>query len=104
MEPLITPVMLASTGITIADDQVDAYLDHLNELLTERIGEAITESLDSAQLEELSKLEETATDEELGEWMTKNVADLEDIIADEIDILLGDAAENSGKINEIEED
>lgn len=104
MEPLITPVMLASTGIRIADDEVDAFLEHLNDQLTERIGEAITESLDPAQLDELSKLEETATDEELGEWMSKNVTDLDDIIADEIEILLGDAVENRGAINDIQED
>jgi hypothetical protein len=103
MDALITPEMLAQTGIIIADDEVEAYLDLINDTLTERIGEAITESLSDEQLDELSTLEETASDEQLNDWLQKNVTNMDTIIQDEIDILLGDAAENSGAINSLDE-
>ncbi|MEO6110143.1 MAG: DUF5663 domain-containing protein [Candidatus Saccharimonadales bacterium] len=103
MEPLITPTMLAATGIDIKDEDVEAYLEHLNTLLTERIGEAITESLSEENIEALSLLQETASDEELGKWLNTNVPDLDQIIQDEIDIVLGEAVENSDEINSLEE-
>ena len=101
MDALITPEMLAQTGIIVADDEVEAYLELLNDELTERIGEAITETLSDEQLNELSALEEAATDEQLNNWLKDNVADMDAIIQDEIDILLGDAVENSGTINSL---
>jgi hypothetical protein len=103
MDPLITPEMLAQTGIIIADNEVEAYLDLMNDTLTERIGEAITESLTDEQLDTLSSLEETASDEQLNDWLRKNVTDMDTIIQDEIDIILGDAAENSGTINSLDQ-
>lgn len=95
MDPLITPEMLAMTGIIVADDEVEAYLDDLNDQLQERISDAITDSLSEAQLDELSELEETASDEQLSQWIAKNVTDMDAIVQDEIDILLGEAAESS---------
>jgi hypothetical protein len=102
MNPLITPEMLAMTGIEIGDDEVEAYLIHLNDQLTERIGESVTNSLSEDQLKELSELQDTSTDEELNQWLQKNVKELDAIIQDEIDILLGDAAENSDEINSLD--
>lgn len=94
MEPIITPLLLASTGIDIPDEQVEPLLDYMNDILEERVGEAIVESLDDAQLEQLAELQETATDEEVQNWINTNVAELSEIIKDEIDIMLGEAAEH----------
>ena len=103
MEPIITPEMLASTGIMIKDEDVVAYLDHLNEMLNERIGETIAENLTDEEIDILADLQETASEETLGDWLAKRIPDLDDLIDDEINILLGEAAENSNKINKLEE-
>jgi hypothetical protein len=103
MEPIITPEMLASTGIKIKDEEVVAYLDHLNELLSERIGQTIAENLSDEEIDVLADLEKTASEEAMGEWLAKRIPDLDDLIQDEIDITLGEAAENSDTINKLEE-
>lgn len=104
MEPLITPALLASTGINVPDDQVEEYLDLINDQLAERIGESVIESLDEATVEKLADMQETASDEELNNWMQANIPQLNDIIRQEIDIILGDAAENSHAFNGLEKD
>lgn len=99
MEPLITPALLASTGINIPDDEVADYLELINDQLLERIGEAVVETLDDDKLDTLEELQEKASDEELHTWMQANVPDLDAIIQEELDILLGDAAESSTTLN-----
>lgn len=103
MEPLITPALLASTGIDIPEDQVEDYLELMNDQLAERIGESIIESLDEEMVEKLAEMQETATDEELNDWMQANIPQLSDIIQQEIEIILGDAAENSSTINSLDQ-
>jgi hypothetical protein len=103
MEPLITPALLASTGINIPEDQVDEYLELMNDQLAERIGESIVESLDEETVEKLAEMQESASDEELNTWMQANIPQLSDIIQQEIEIILGDAAENSDAINSLDQ-
>ncbi|MDB5162253.1 MAG: hypothetical protein JWM52_761 [Candidatus Saccharibacteria bacterium] len=103
MEPIITAEMLASTGIIIKEDELVSYLDHINEQLNDRVGQAIAENLSDEEIDILADLEEKASEEELGQWIAKHIPDLDDIIEDEIDILLGEATENSDTINTLEE-
>ena len=57
----------------------------------------IVEELTPEQAEELATLQggDEAT---IQQWLTENVQDLADIVADEVDILLGEIAENSEAI------
>lgn len=96
----ITKETVLGLGIDLGDQDIDALLTHLNETLEERIGTEITDSLDDNQLQELLKIQESANDEEIGKWLETNVPDMKQIVQDEIDILLGEIAENSGAINE----
>ncbi len=64
----------------------------MNEVLEERIGEAVVDSLDDTQLEHLANLQETATDEEVQSWINDTVPNLTDMIQEEVDIILGEAA------------
>lgn len=96
MAPLITPQLIVSAGIELAPDELDSYVDELNDMLMERIGEAVAETLADDELKELTRLQETADDESLNEWLNENVPELNEIIQDEIDILLGDIAEENG--------
>lgn len=94
MEPIITPTLLASTGIDVPDNQVAPLLDYMNDLLEERIGEAIVDALDIPELEELAKLQETASDEEVHDWIEEHVTNLAELIQDEVALMLGEAAEH----------
>ncbi len=91
----ITKQDLIDLGIAVNENEVEALLTHLNEQLEERVGVEITESLDDEKLAEFVELQETADDTKIGEWLQANVPELQAIVQDEIDILLGDLAENA---------
>jgi hypothetical protein len=99
----ITEDSLKNLGITLQGQDLTSLLAHLNNTLEERVGSEITEALDDSQLQVLIDLQEKATDEEVGEWLQKNVPDFEQIIQDEIDVLVGELAENGDGINTITE-
>ena len=99
MQPFITKKLLLSVGINHDANEEEKLLVHLNETLEERVGIEITDSLDDNQLEELAKLQESGDDEATQAWMTTNVPDLHEIIKDEIDILLGEIADNTDNLN-----
>jgi hypothetical protein len=99
MDTLITKEMLATAGITVTPDEEEALLDHLNETLEERVGLEITDSLVDQQLEALATLQEQDDPAAIQQWLAENVPELQDIIKDEIDILLGEVAENADGIN-----
>lgn len=99
-KPLITKALLDEFGIELGDQDEQVFLQHLNDTLDERVGTEITESLEDDQLKELMDLQEKGTDEEVGAWLDKNVPDLQEITQDEIDILLGELAENADDVNQ----
>lgn len=96
----ITKETVSGLGIDLENQDIDALLSHLNETLEERIGTEITDSLDDNQLQELLKIQEESDDEATAKWLETNVPDMKQIVQDEIDILLGEIAENSNAINE----
>lgn len=99
MNPIITREMLEEAGIDLTDQDVVALLAHLNQELEERVGGEITASLSDEQLKEMLDIQEHATEDQLVEWMTKNVPELDEITQDEIDIIMGELAENADDIN-----
>lgn len=99
-KPLITKALLDEFGIELGDQDEQAFLKHVNDILDERIGTEITESLEEDQLKELLGVQEKGTDEEVGAWLDKNVPELQEIAQDEIDILLGELAENADNVSE----
>lgn len=103
MQEYITKDTLLELGVNLSDQDVDSLLEHLNETVEDRIGTEITESLDETQLEELVKLQETATEEELGQWIAEHVPEYEAIVQDNIDIVLGELVDSSDGINKAAE-
>lgn len=95
----ITQETLDALGIDLSGQDQEALLAHLNETLQERVGAEITEELDDKQLQNLIDMQDNATEDEIAEWLEQAVPDLKDIVQDEIDILLGELAENSDGIN-----
>lgn len=95
MQPqYITQSTLTTLGINLSDQDVDALLDDLNETLQERVGTEITQSLSEDQLKELVELQESASEAQIGEWLQKNIPDMQQIIQNEIDILIGEIVED----------
>jgi hypothetical protein len=90
----ITQSTLETLGIDLTGEDVDALLDDLNETLQERVGTEITQSLSEDQLEELVDLQDSATEAEIGDWLQKSIPDLQQIIQNEIDILIGEIVED----------
>jgi len=96
MQQYVTKEMLADLGLDVSDDQ----LAHLNETVEERIGVEITESLNDDQLKELLALEESGSEDELGNWIAEHIPEYQEIIEDNIDIVIGefvDENDNSAK-------
>lgn len=95
MQPqYITQSTLETLGIDLTGEDVDALLDDLNETLQERVGTEITQSLNEDQLKELVELQESATETQIGDWLQKNVTDLQQIIQNETDILIAEIVED----------
>lgn len=98
MQDFITKSTLVALGIDLDDQDVESLLERLNDAVEERIGDEIIESLDDDELEELVKLQKTATPKELGDWIAEYVSDYDQIVSDEIDIVIGELAENADRI------
>lgn len=90
---------LESIGIVLDDQAFSQFNEHFEVTLEERIMESIVDELNEQQLRELSELR-GGDDEQLQQWLRLNITDIDEIIQDEIDILLGELAENSEQINE----
>jgi hypothetical protein len=95
----ITQSDIAQLVSNLPKDEVTALVDHLNETLEERVGAEIAESLDDNQLAELLQVQDSNDAQAMEQWYTKNVTELEEIVADEKAILLGELAENANNIS-----
>lgn len=99
MNPIITREVLESAGINLDGKDVDALIDHLNQTLEERVGAEITNSLTDDQLKEMLDLQENGSDEQLFDWMNVNVPEMDSLVQDETNIILGELAEESDGLN-----
>lgn len=95
MQPIITKDLLVAAGIIVKPEDEQKLIDHLNETLEDRVGAEVVESLDDIHLNELVALQEADDQAAIQSWMEKNIPELEDIVKDEVDVLLGEIAENA---------
>ena len=95
--PILTKEFLEQIGIHLDDESIAQLSEQAEEKLYRRVLDEIIELSDSAQLEELKKLEEM-DDESAQAWLQANVEDFDEIVEDEIAILLGEIAENADNI------
>jgi hypothetical protein len=101
MQPIITKQLLDAAGVVVKAEDEQALIDHLNETLEDRVGAEVVESLDDKQLDELATLQESDDQEAIQSWMQKNVPEMEDIVKDEIDILLGEVAKDADNFSKV---
>ena len=96
---LLSPTLLENLGINLSEEHYQALAEHFETTLNERVINEIVLELSPEQAEQLSQLQQ-AGDEEILTWLKANVPDIADIVADEVDILLGEIAENSEAISD----
>ena len=101
MQPIITKQLLDAAGVVVKAEDEQTLIDHLNEILEDRVGAEVVESLDDTQLDELATLQESDDQEAIQSWMQKNVPEMEDIVKDEIDILLGEVAKDADNFSKV---
>lgn len=94
---LIDQEFLSSLGIVLDDQSFQSFDEHFQSTLRERILTEIVAELTPAQAEELATME-NASDPELQQWLAANIPDLQEIVSDEIDILLGEVAESAEQL------
>jgi hypothetical protein len=99
MDQYITEETLQAFNVSLTGQDKDTLLEYLNETLQERVGAEVAAMLDDTKLKELLDTQETASDEQMGAWLMQNVPELQQIVQDEINILMGELNENSDAIN-----
>lgn len=87
-EQFITEAMLLELDIDLEGKDTPALLDNLNTTLQDRVGTAITETLEDAQLSTLLDLQESGSDEAIEQWLAANVPNLEAIVSEQVTALL----------------
>jgi succinate dehydrogenase flavin-adding protein (antitoxin of CptAB toxin-antitoxin module) len=95
--PIITPDLLATLGINLSEQEQTLLNEHASDTLNERVMDEIVQELTPEQAEQLAEMADN-TPEEIYQWLMKNVPELGQIVSDEVDILLGEIAENSENI------
>lgn len=96
--PVLNRQFLEDLGIRLSDKDYTALAQHFDETLHERVIEEVVLELDPKKAEELASLKD-ADEATVQQWLLENVSDLEEIVSDEVDILLGEIAESSEKLN-----
>lgn len=91
---LLSKTLLKDLGIELNEQDYELLSEHFDTTLRSRVIEEIVEELTPEQAQELSTLQGTS-DEHLLAWLTSNVPNFNEIVSDEVDILLGELAENS---------
>lgn len=92
--PLLSKPILDTLGIQLSDEDFASLAEHFEATLDERVFSEIVLELSPEQAQQLAAMQQSS-DEELLAWLQANVPALSEIVADEIDILLGELAENS---------
>lgn len=91
----IKPSDLRNIGVELDDAALEKLASELSDEVDEGIGTEIVTALTPEDAQALADMQESATDEQLGDWIAERVPDLQDIIEDHRNIVLGDFAENS---------
>jgi len=94
---LLSKELLINLGINLSDQDYELLAEHFESTLNERVINEIVLELSPEQATELAGLEQ-ASDDEVLTWLQANVPDVADIVSDEVDILLGELADNSDAI------
>ena len=96
-QPLLTKQFLADLGIELSEQSYELLAEHFETTLQDRVLDEIVAELTPEQAAELAQMRD-AGDERIYAWLQETIPELSDIISDEVDILLGEVAEDSEAI------
>lgn len=96
---ILTREIIDTLGITLNDETYAALSDHVETTLQSRVIDEVVDELTPQKAQELADMQAGASDQQILEWLQTNVPDLGAIVADEVDILLGEIAENSDALS-----
>ncbi len=95
---LLSKELLKELGIEMRDQDYQLLEEHFETTLRTRVIEEIVEELSIDQARQLATMQQSS-DEQLLNWLRANVLNFSEIVSDEVDILLGELAENSDAFN-----
>ena len=90
----ITEDMLKQFGISYSPEELASLLEHVNATVDERIGAEVTALLSDEELEELLDIQDSGTQEDVGDWIAEMLPEYQQIIDDNVAITLGEIVEN----------
>ena len=94
---LLPKTLLQDIGIELDDATYAVFAEHFETTLSQRIIDEIIDTLDEAQIDTFNQMQGASSDQ-LWQWVQASVPELPEIIQQEVDILLGELAENAEHI------
>ena len=94
MDSYITEQELRELNGDLDDAALQQLVDELNDKIDELVGEEIVDSLTPDDVDTLATLQDTATEQELADWVVEHVPDYPEILQNNKDIVLGDYADS----------
>ncbi|HEU0266852.1 MAG TPA: hypothetical protein VFQ70_04455 [Candidatus Saccharimonadaceae bacterium] len=94
---LLDRTLLDELGIKLQENDYSLFDEHFETTLRNRVVTEIVAELKPDQARQLAAF--TGDDAQLLPWVRQNVPDFAQIVSDEVDILLGELAENSDAIS-----
>lgn len=95
---MLNKQLLQTLGIHLSDEDYALLSEHFESTLHERVINEVVLELSPEQAEQLASMQNSG-DEEVASWLQTNVPNLGEIVSDEVDILLGELAEDSQSIS-----
>jgi hypothetical protein len=93
MNGYITSEELLELGVELTGDKLQKVVDELNDKIDELVGEEIVDSLTPDDVDTLAEMQDSATEQDLANWVIEHVPDYPEIIENNKDIVLGDFVE-----------
>jgi hypothetical protein len=100
-QQLITKDFLDDIGIELPAEEEALFLAHINETLVDRINREMSDELTDEQAGAMFELSAGSDEAAFQDWLKENVSELSRIVRDEIDILLGEIAENADAVMQV---
>jgi len=91
---MITVDELRDLNPTLSDNGLQQLADELNEKIDKLVGEEVVESLTPDDVDTLADMQDTASEQELADWVAEHVPDYPEIMQNNKDIVLGDYADS----------
>ena len=102
MQNHITTDDIRDLGVTLNDDALEKLVSELNEKVDNMIGNEIITSLTPEDVDALADMQDKASEDEIGQWISEHVPDYGEIIEDNRNIVLGDFVDESVLIDKNE--